>query len=111
MDVINYKEIWIKNHIQRKEIKKLLGVEFIKTPSRSSIAKILSEIDYIELEKVFRKWINELIDTDNLQQLAVDGKVMNDKSNEVPALIELIDELDDSFIYTLDAINTKKNSK
>ncbi len=81
----------------------------------------------------------QLVDTTNLQQLAVDGKVMNgssvnatkstevlnavlanngiilahkkiaDKSNEVPALRELIDELDDSFIYTFDAMNSKKN--
>jgi hypothetical protein len=31
----------------------------------------------MELEKVFRIWINELIDTSNTPQLAVDGKVMN----------------------------------
>lgn len=143
MGAVNYKEIqiWIKKHIQQEKIKKLLGVEFIKTPSRSAIARILSGVNYKELEKVFRIWINELIDTSNTPQLAVDGKVMNgssvnakqstqvlnavladsgiilahkkidDKSNEVPALRELIDELDDSFIYTFDAMNTKKNSK
>ncbi len=145
MGAVNYKEIqiWIKKHIQSDKIKKLLGVEFIKTPSRSAIARILSGTDYKELEKVFRLWIYELIDTtDDIQQLAVDGKVMNgssvnankstevlnavlansgiilahkkikDKSNEVPALRELIDELDDSFIYTFDAMmNTKKNVK
>ncbi len=142
MGAINYVEIyvWIKKNIQNDKIKKLLGVEFIKTPARSAISKILAQVDYRELEKVFRIWINELVDTDNLQQLAVDGKVMNgsgvnakqsiqvlnavltdsgiilahkkiaDKSNEVPALRELIDELDDSFIYTFDAMNTKKNS-
>ena len=143
MGAVNYKEIWIwiSAHIQKEKIKKLLGVEFIRTPSRSAIAEILAEADYIELEKVFRLWINELIDTSNTPQLAVDGKVMNgssvnakqstqvlnavlsnsgiilahkkiaDKSNEVPALRELIDELDDSFIYTFDAMNSKKNSK
>ncbi len=36
-------------------------------------------------------------------------KKIADKSNEVPALRELIDELDDSFIYTFDAMNSKKN--
>lgn len=143
MGASDYKQIqlWIKNHIQRDEIKKLLGVEFIKTPSRSAIAKILSEVDYKELEKVFRIWINELVDTSDLQQLAVDGKVMNgssvnakqstqvlnavlansgiilahkkikDKSNEVPALRELVDELDNSFIYSFDAMNCKKNTE
>ena len=143
MGAVNYKEIWIwiVKHIQKDNIKKLLGVEFIRTPSRSSIAEILAEVKYIELEKVFRIWINELVDISQLEQLAVDGKVMNgssvnankstevlnavlansgiilahkkiaDKSNEVPALRELIDELDDSFIYTFDAMNSKKNIK
>lgn len=143
MGAVNYKEIWvwIKKNIQKDKIKKLLGVEFIRTPSRSTIAEILAEVDYQELEKVFRIWINELVEIDDLEQLAVDGKVMNgssvnakrstevlnavlansgiilahkkiaDKSNEVPALRELIDELDDSFIYTFDAMNTKKNAE
>lgn len=143
MGAVNYKEIqiWIKKHIQNDKVKKLLGVEFIKTPSRSAIARILAGVNHKELEKVFRMWINELVDTTNTPQLAVDGKVMNgssvnatkstevlnavlansgiilahkkikDKSNEVPALRELIDELDDSFIYTFDAMNSKKNSE
>ena len=132
MGAVNYKEIWIwiVKHIQKDNIKKLLGVEFIRTPSRSAVAEILAEVKYIELEKVFRIWINELVDISQLEQLAVDGKVMNgssvnankstevlnavlansgiilahkkiaDKSNEVPALRELIDELDDSsYLY------------
>jgi len=143
MGAVNYKEIWvwITKYIQNNKIKKLLGVEFIRTPSRSAVAEILAQVDYKELEKVFRVWINELVDTSNLQQLAVDGKVMNgssvnatkstevlnavladsgiilahkkiaDKSNEVPALRALIDELDDSFIYTFDAMNSKKNTE
>jgi hypothetical protein len=143
MGAVNYKEIWvwITKYIQNDKIKKLLGVEFIRTPSRSAVAEILAEVNYIELEIVFRAWINELVDTSNTPQLAVDGKVMNgssvnakqstqvlnavladsgiilahkkiaDKSNEVPALRELIDELDDSFIYTFDAMNCKKNTE
>ncbi len=143
MGAVNYKEIWvwITKHIQNDKIKKLLGVEFIRTPSRSAVAEILAEVDYKELEKVFRIWISELVDTTNLQQLAVDGKAMNgsnvnakqstqvlnavlansgiilahkkiaDRSNEVPALRELIDELEDSFIYTFDAMNSKKNAQ
>ena len=143
MGASNYTHIWmwIKKHIQNEKIKKLLGVEFIKTPSRSSISEILAEVNYQELEKVFRIWINELVDTSNTPQLAVDGKVMNgssvnakqstqvlnavladsgiilahkkitDKSNEVPALRELINELDDSFMYTFDAMNSKKNTE
>jgi len=143
MGAVNYKEIWvwITKYIQNEKIKKLLGVEFIRTPSRSAVAEILAEVNYLELERVFRIWINELVDTSNSPQLAVDGKVMNgssvnakqstqvlnavlidsgiilahkkiaDKSNEVPALRELIDELDDSFIYSFDAMNCKKNIK
>lgn len=143
MGATNYKEIWIwiTKHIQDERIKKLLGVEFIKTASRSAVAEILAECDYKELEKVFRIWINELVDTSGMQQLAVDGKVMNgssvnlkqstqvlnavlaeseiilahkkivEKSNEIPALRELIDELDDSFVYSFDAMNCKKNTK
>lgn len=143
MGAVTYKEIqiWIKKNIQRDKIKKLLGVEFIKTPSRSAIARILAGVDYKELEKVFRTWINGLADTTDIPQLAVDGKDMRgssvnekkstqvlnavladsgiilahkkikDKSNEVPALRELIDELDDSFIYTFDAMNSKKNAQ
>jgi len=142
MGAVNYKEIWVwmTKHIQTKKIKKLLGVEFIRTPSRSAVAEILAEVNYLELEKVFRIWINDLVDITNTPQLAVDGKVMNgssinankstevlnavlanngiilahkkiaNKSNEVPALRELIDELDDSFIYTFDAMNSKKNT-
>jgi len=141
MGAVNYKEIWvwITKYIQNEKIKKLLGVEFIRTPSRSAVAEILAEVNYLELERVFRIWINELVDTSNSPQLAVDGKVMNgssvnakqstqvlnavlidsgiilahkkiaDKSNEVPALRELIDELDDSFIYSFDAMNCKVN--
>lgn len=143
MGAVNYKEIWvwITKYIQNEKIKKLLGVEFIRTPGRSAVAEILAQVDYIELERVFRVWINELVDTSNTPQLAVDGKVMNgssvnakkstevlnavladsgiilahkkitDKSNEVPVLRELIDELDDSFLYTFDAMNCKKNTK
>jgi hypothetical protein len=82
MGAVNYKEIWIwiTKYIQNEKIKKLLGVEFIRTPSISAIAEILAQVDYKELEKVFRIWINELVDIINLQQLAVDGKVMNGSS-------------------------------
>jgi len=140
MGAVNYQEIWIwiTANIQKEEIKKLLGVEFIRTPSRSAVSEILAAVNYKALEKVFRIWINELVDTSDTPQLAVDGKVMNgsgvnankstevlnavlaktgiilahkkiaSKSNEVPALRELIDELDDSFIYSFDAMNSKK---
>ncbi len=143
MGANNYTEIWmwIKKHIQNEKIKRLLGVEFIRTPSRSAVCEILAQCNYLELEYAFRIWINELIDIKSIQQLAVDGKTINgssvnekhstgvlsavlaesgiilahkqinEKSNEVPALRELIDELDGSFIYSFDAMNCKKNSE
>ena len=131
--------IWINSHIQTLQIKKLLGVEFIVTPKRSAVAKILADADGAAVEVVFRKWINQYVNLKD-KQLAVDGKVMNGsrnkdqraievvgavlaesgviiahkqiavKSNEIPALQELIDELGNNFIFTFDAMNTQKNS-
>ncbi len=82
MKATNYKEIWvwIKNHIQDEKIKKLLDVEFVKTPSRSAIAKILAKVNYEELEKVFRIWINELVDINNTPQPYINQIVKNKKS-------------------------------
>lgn len=132
--------IWINSHIQTIQIKRLLGVEFIVTPKRSAVAKILADADGAAVEVVFRKWVNQYVDTKS-KQLAVDGKVINGsknknqraievvgavlaesgviiahkqiaaKSNEIPALQELIDELDNNFIFTFDAMNTQKNSQ
>ena len=131
--------IWINSHIQTLQIKKLLGVEFIVTPKRSAVAKILADADGAAVEVVFRKWINQYVNLKD-KQLAVDGKVMNGsrnkdqraievvgavlaesgvtiahkqiavKSNEIPALQELIDELGNNFIFSFDAMNTQKNS-
>jgi len=36
-------------------------------------------------------------------------KEISDKSNEIPALQELIGELDETFSYGFDALNTQKN--
>lgn len=131
--------LWIESHVQTTQIKQLLGVEFIVTPKRSAVAEILANVDAQEVEITFRKWINSHANTKG-KQLAVDGKVMNgsrykdkrsievlgavlaesgviiahkkiaEKSNEIPALQELIDELGEDFIFTFDAMNTQKNS-
>lgn len=37
-------------------------------------------------------------------------KKIAEKSNEIPALQELIDELGEDFIFIFDAINTQKNA-
>ena len=139
MGATDYKQIsiWIAKHIQKEQVKKLLGVEFILTPKKSVVSDILSKVDSEALELLFRKWIITYVDTKG-KHLSVDGKVMNgsrykdqksievvgavlseigvviahqkiaDKSNEIPALQTMIAELGDEFIFTFDAMNTQK---
>jgi hypothetical protein len=141
MGATDYKQIsiWIAKHVQKEEVKKLLGVEFIVTPKRSAVSDILAKVDSEAVEVVFREWIRTYVDT-NGKHLSVDGKVMNgsrykdqrsievvsavlseigviiahqkiaEKSNEIPALQAMIAELGDEFIFTFDAMNTQKNS-
>ena len=141
MGATDYKQIsiWIAKHVQKEQIKKLLGVEFIVTPKRSAVSDILAKVDSQSLEIVFREWIRTYVNTTR-KHLSVDGKVMNgskykdkcsievvgavlseigvviahqqiaEKSNEIPALQAMIDELEDEFIFTFDAMNTQKNS-
>jgi len=141
MGATDYKQIsiWIEKHIQKEQIKKLLGAEFILTPKKSVVSDILARVDSEALELLFRKWIRTYVDT-NKKHLSVDGKVMNgsrykdqksievvgavlseigvviahqkiaEKSNEIPALQAMIAELGDEFIFTFDAMNTQKNA-
>jgi len=141
MGATDYKQIsiWIDKHIQKEQVKKLLGVEFILTPKKSVVSDILAKVDSQEVEIKFREWIRNYVDTTG-EHLSVDGKVMNgskykdkrsievvgavlseigvviahqkiaEKSNEIPALQAMIAELGDEFIFTFDAMNTQKNS-
>ena len=141
MGATDYKQIsiWIEKHIQKEQVKKLLGVEFILTPKKSAISEILAKVDAQALELKFREWIKNYVKTTG-EHLSVDGKVMNgsryknqrsievvgavlseigviiahqqiaEKSNEIPALQAMIGELGDEFIFTFDAMNTQKNS-
>jgi hypothetical protein len=141
MGATDYKQIsiWIDKHIQKEQVKKLLGVEFILTPKKSAISDILAKVDSEAVELLFREWIRTYVETKG-QHLSVDGKVMNgsrykdqrsievvgavlseigvviahqkiaEKSNEIPALQAMIAELGDEFIFTFDAMNTQKNS-
>jgi hypothetical protein len=129
---------WMKINVKRKEIKKLLGVEFIKAPGKSRMYEFFEIVDKHELELAFRKWIGTFINISENATLAVDGKVLRGsakkahtavsilsavladskliiahkeiqtKSNEIPALQELIGELDETFSYGFDALNTQK---
>jgi len=141
MGATDYKQIsiWIKKHIQKEQVKRLLGVEFILTPKKSTVSDVLAKVESSALELVFREWIMSHVETKG-KHLSVDGKVMNgsrykdqrsievvgavlseigvviahqkiaEKSNEIPALQAMIGELGDEFIFTFDAMNTQKNS-
>jgi hypothetical protein len=129
---------WMQKNTKRKEIKKLLGVEFFKAPKKSRVYDFFNIVDKVELEKAFRRWTRTFIDIPEHSVVAVDGKVLrgsakNDqtavsvlsavlaeskliiahkeiakKSNEIPALQELIGELDETYSYGFDALNTQK---
>ncbi len=129
---------WMKNNTKRKDIKKLLGVEFFKAPKKSRVYDFFNIVDKAELEKAFRRWIRTFIEIPKHAVVAVDGKVLRgsanknqtavsvlsavlaeskliiahkeiqQKSNEIPALQELIGELDETFSYGFDALNTQK---
>jgi hypothetical protein len=130
---------WMNENAKRKEIKKLLGVEFFKAPKKSRLYTFFEIVDKEELEKAFRQWIGEYIELKEHEVVAVDGKVLRGsrkkeksavsilsavlaesnliiahkeivtKSNEIPALQSLIGELDETFSYGFDALNTQKN--
>jgi len=131
---------WMNANAKRKEIKKLLGVEFFKAPKKSRLYTFFEIVDKEELERAFRRWIGEYIEIKEHEVVAVDGKVLRgsakkeksavsilsavlaeskliiahkeieEKSNEIPAFQELIGELDETFSYGFDALNTQKNT-
>jgi len=57
MGATDYKQIaiWIDKYIQKEEVKKLLGVEFILSPKKSVVSEVLSKVDSEEVEVIFRK--------------------------------------------------------
>lgn len=42
--------------MQKEQVKKLLGVEFILTPKKSVVSQILAKVGSQEVEFLFRKW-------------------------------------------------------
>ena len=131
---------WMNANGKRKEIKKLLGVEFIRLPKKSRLYTFFEIVDKEELERAFRRWIRTFIEIPEQARVGVDGKVLrgsrtinenavsvlsmvlaeskliiahkeiSNKSNEIPALEKLIGELDETFNYGFDSMNTQKNS-
>jgi hypothetical protein len=131
---------WMNANAKRKEIKKLLGVEFFKAPKKSRLYTFFEIVDKEELEIAFRRWIGGYVELKKHEVVAVDGKVLRgsakkdkravsilsavlaesqliiahkeieEKSNEIPALQALIGELDETFSYGFDALNTQKNA-
>ena len=131
--------VWMNENAKRKEIKELLGVEFFKAPKKSRLYEFFEIVNKEELERAFRRWIGCYVEVKEHEVLAVDGKVLRGsrkkeksavsilsavlaesnliiahkeiekKSNEIPELQSLIGELDESFSYGFDALNTQKN--
>jgi len=129
---------WLNANAKRKEIKKLLGVEFFKAPKKSRLYTFFEIVDKEELERGFRRWIRTFIEIPEKATVGADGKVIRgsakkdenavsilslvlveskliiaheeieNKSNEIPALQKLIGELDETFIYGFDSMNTQK---
>jgi hypothetical protein len=129
---------WMNANAKRREIKKILGVEFFKAPKKSRLYTFFEIVDKVELESAFRRWIRSYIEIPEQAVVAVDGKVIRgsatatesavsilsmvlaeskliiaheeieNKSNEIPALQKLIGELDETFIYGFDSMNTQK---
>lgn len=129
---------WMKTNGKRKEIKRLLGVEFIRLPGKSRLYELFEIVDKKELENAFRVWVEGMVQMPKHVTLTVDGKKLkgsdgekrgavnvlsavlaeyglivahkeiDKKSNEIPALQELIGELDESFLYEFDAMHTQK---
>jgi len=129
---------WMNANGKRKEIKKLLGVEFIRLPKKSRLYSFFEIVDKVELERAFRRWIRSWTEIEEQSVVSVDGKVIRgsktatesavsvlsmvlaeskliiaheeiaNKSNEIPALQKLVGELDETFIYGFDSMNTQK---
>jgi len=129
---------WMNANGKRKEIKKLLGVEFIRLPKKSRLYNFFEIVDKVELERAFRRWIRSWTEIPEQSVVSVDGKVIRGsktatesavsvlsmvlaeskliiaheeiakKSNEIPALQKLVGELDETFIYGFDSMNTQK---
>ena len=72
---------WMQANAKRKEIKKLLGVEFIRIPGRSRLYDFFEIVDKNELETAFRRWIRIFIDIPEHAVAAVDGKVLRGSAN------------------------------
>jgi len=129
---------WMNANGKRKEIKKILGVEFIRLPKKSRLYSFFEIVDKLELERAFRRWIRSWIEIPHQSVVSADGKVIRgsktstenaisvlsmvlaesnliiaheeiaNKSNEIPALQKLIGELDETFSYGFDSMNTQK---
>ena len=131
---------WMAANGKRKEIKKMLGVEFIRLPKKSRLYTLFEIVDKTELERAFRRWIRTFIEIPEHAVVGADGKVIRgsataeesavsilsmvlaeskliiaheeieNKSNEIPALQKLIGDLDETFSYGFDSMNTQTNT-
>jgi len=129
---------WMETNGKRKEVKRLMGVEFIRLPKKSRLYDLLGLVDTQELLNALHEWLSPYLGNFEKRVLAVDGKKIrgsggkekdaihvlsavladsgliiahqriDSKSNEIPAFRALIEQLDESFCYGFDALHTQK---
>lgn len=128
--------LWIRQ--QKLSLSRLLGKPF-KSPSTGTIWKVFNYMSTDDLSDMLARWSREHTDIKDKEQLVVsaDGKhirddgdkrthmlslflndkkiilahtVTDDKSNEIPAMVELLETLNlKNCVVTMDAMHTQKN--
>jgi predicted transposase YbfD/YdcC len=66
--------IWMQYAINNRHFKKVFQKKIIKVPSKSTLHRILINVDNNELEKIFRDYFSEYTKRENI---AIDGKWLN----------------------------------
>jgi len=80
---------WMNANAKRKEIKKLLGVEFLKSPKKLRLYSLFEIVDKEELERAFRKWIGGYIELKE-HEVAVDGKVLRGRATKDKSAVSIL---------------------
>ena len=100
-------ELWIKS--KKDELTRLLGHRFI-APADNTIRNVYLNMNLEALNRMFEDWSHEIARRDGLSSLNIVSS--DEKSNEIPALLELLDSLKlDNCVITVGALHTQKNSK
>ena len=137
----------IKDFINKhkKELIKLFKPKNNKLPSRTTIRRIMQNIDFNEFTKIFYKWSTKYVKIKKQDWISIDGKgingtitnkctklqkftnlvsvfaskqkqvltagKVNNKSNEIPLVQELVTKLDlEGVVFTIDALHCQKKT-